>query len=73
MQCCDDNITPFYAATSTTLPYAGEFGDTPSVDVLYKNEDGTYTKAGIFTLISIQPTQIVVDHGGPASGFIKIY
>ena len=73
MLCCPNTIVPFYSTGSTVVPYGGEFGDTPNVDVLYDNGDGTFTKAGIFTLISILPTQITVDHGGPATGFIKIY
>jgi hypothetical protein len=71
--CCENTIVPFYSTGTTTVPYGGEFGSTPSIDVLYKNEDGTFTKAGIFILISIEPTQIIIDHGGPATGFIKIY
>lgn len=72
MQCCPNDITPFTNASSTTIPYAGAYGDTPTVDVMYENEDGTFTKAGVFTLISILPGSIVVDHGGPATGFIKL-
>jgi hypothetical protein len=52
----------------------GQFGLAPNVTVTYW--DGTqYVAAGIMTQVSLvgyPVTQIIVDHGGEATGLIKI-
>jgi hypothetical protein len=51
-----------------------QFGPAPNVTVTYW--DGTqYVEAGIMTQVSLvgyPVTQIIVDHGGEATGLIKI-
>lgn len=71
MACCELNTTNFVNVATTTIPYAGEFGDKPLVQVIYY--DGTsWVFMGIFTNIKIEPTQIVIDHGGLATGIVKL-
>lgn len=69
MICCDVNIIPFISQASTTIPYTGS---RPTVSVIYLQADGTYLQAGVMTQINIIGTDVVVDHGGLASGFIKV-
>lgn len=78
MSCCSPTIVPFFNAASTTVSYGPsmllQYGQAPNVSVTYW--DGTqYVMAGITTqvkLVGFPVTQISVDHGGPATGFIKI-
>lgn len=67
MSCCTQNIHTFVNETVTVLPYTG----VPDVRVFYKVGE-SYEAAGVFTLISISPTQITIDHGGPATGVVKL-
>ena len=69
MICCPANITPFANATVTTVPY---IGNRPIVSVMYLQPDGSLIVAGIFTQIQITPTDVIVDHGGPSNGLIKL-
>lgn len=78
MPCCNETITSFFNVASTTINYGPSLqaihGPAPKVTVLYW--DGTqYVAAGIFTSISFDTypvTQITVNHGGSASGLIKL-
>jgi hypothetical protein len=51
-----------------------QYGNAPNVNVSYW--DGTqYVAAGIMTQIRFDTypvTQVIIDHGGPATGLIKI-
>lgn len=69
--CCDQNMTNFVNQSVTTIAYGGEYGDHPLVEVVYFI-GGQWIQSGVFTNIKIEPGQIVVDHGGPASGVIKL-
>lgn len=69
MSCCTNTIQPFSFASTTTIAYAG---DRPTVSVIYLQPDSTFLTAGVFTQIDIQPTQVVINHGGPASGYVKL-
>lgn len=68
MSCCAESITTFAGVSSTTVPYSG---NKPMVTVLYM-VDGVWTAAGVFTSIKITETQVIVDHGGVATGIIKL-
>jgi hypothetical protein len=78
MSCCPSQVTTFSNALSTTIAYSpamqSQYGAAPKVTVLYW--DGTqYVAAGIFTSIAFTGfpvTQITVDHGGPATGMVRI-
>jgi hypothetical protein len=67
MTCCVQNTFNFVnqAVTSVAFP------NPVSVEVLYK-VDGVWIQAGVFTQITKSPTGVVVDHGGLATGIIKI-
>lgn len=68
MACCELNTVNFVNVATTTIPYVGE---KPLIQVSYY--DGTsWVFNGVFTNIKIEPTQIVIDHGGLATGIVKI-
>lgn len=69
MSCCNLNITPFASVSTTTVPWTG---NRPTISVAYLQADGTFLVNGMFTQIDFQPTEFIIDHGGPASGFVKI-
>jgi hypothetical protein len=69
MSCCNPNTTPFANELITTVPYTGS---RPIVTVLYLQPDNTLQEAGIFTLIEITPTDVIIDHGGLSSGVVKL-
>jgi len=69
MSCCTITILPFAAALTTTIPYTG---DKPTVSVIYLQADNTFLIAGVFTQINYIGSEVVVDHGGLASGYIKL-
>lgn len=78
MPCCNPHIETFFNVASTTINYGpslqAEHGPAPKVTVLYW--DGTqYVAAGVFTSVSFvgyPVTQVVVDHGGLATGLLKL-
>lgn len=53
----------------TTVPWVG---DRPTISVAYLQDDGTFLVNGVMTQIDFQPTEFIIDHGGAASGVIKI-
>lgn len=69
MPCCTTDSYPFTNEAVTTINY---YGTRPSVEVAYLNEDDTWTLAGIMTTITFNGTTITVDHGGLASGVVKL-
>lgn len=78
MSCCNPTIIPFYNVSSSSVSYGpgyqAQYGPVPRITVLYW--DGTqYVAAGIFTQIALTGypvTSFTVDHGGPATGILKI-
>ncbi len=67
MSCCAATYQTFGGVESTTIiPYSGP---APDVEVWYF-VDGVLKNSP--TNILISPTEIVVDHGGPAVGVIKL-
>lgn len=69
MICCLPIIQPFLAESVTTIGYTG---NKPTVTVAYLQGDGTFSVAGVFTLVTITNTQVIVDHGGNFSGYVKL-
>lgn len=80
MPCCNETIQSFFNEASTSINYGPSLqaahGPAPKVTVLYWDEDlEVYVAAGIFTTISFDTypvTEITVNHGGEASGIIKL-
>lgn len=70
--CCDIILTTFTNQTLSIIPYSG---DRPTVSVAYLI-DGIWQAMGVATNIkfknTITGTKVVVDHGGIASGVIKL-
>jgi len=69
MICCLPIIEPFAGEAVTTIGYTG---NKPTVSVAYLQADGSFNVAGVFTSITDTGTQIIVDHGGISSGFVKL-
>lgn len=68
MPCCSVILTPFANVATTTVPYSG---DRPTVSVSYL-VDGVWYAMGVATNIILNPTSVVVTHGGAATGVVKI-
>lgn len=66
--CCDVTIQPFNNASSTSIAYAG---GTPNVDVY--TYFGGVLQQDEFAVITFMSGIVHVDHGGPASGFIRVW
>lgn len=76
MSCCPATIVSFGNVSSTTINYspslAALYGSDPNVQVYYK--DGTeYVLSDDMNEVRFDGTDIVVDHGGAAIGFIKVF
>ncbi len=69
MICCTSIIQSFLSESITTIGYTGA---KPTVTVAYLQPDGSFITTGVFTNIELTPTQVIIDHGGPASGFCKL-
>lgn len=69
MSCCTQNITPFASQATTTIPYTGT---RPTVSIIYLQSDGSFLQAGVFTSINFTATDVEIDHGGLASGYVKL-
>jgi len=67
--CCNVTIQPFAVESVTTVPYTGT---KPTVSVIYLQPDGTFLQAGVFTQINLSTTDVVITHGGLASGIVKL-
>lgn len=77
MSCCNPTIITFFNSATTTVAYGpglqSQYGPVPNINVSYW--DGTqYVAAGIMTQVKFDypVTNIMIDHGGPATGLIKI-
>lgn len=68
MTCCPTIIQTFANESTTTVPFTGA---KPTVTVSYL-VDGVWIAIGVATNIKISDTQVVVDHGGPATGLVKL-
>lgn len=74
MTCCPETIVPFNNQAVTDIPYSLEYGIKPLVTPLYF-VGGEWIAQGMMTSIKLlgTPTNLIrVEHGGPASGIIKI-
>lgn len=69
MSCCTLNITPFASEAITTVPYTGV---RPTISVIYLQPDGTFLQMGVFTQINFTTTDVIIDHGGLQSGYVKL-
>lgn len=67
MPCCQISLTPFVNESTTTVPYSG---DRPTVSVSYLI-DGIW-QVFVGTVVKLLAGSVVVDHGGPATGVLKI-
>lgn len=79
MACCTPTIVPFTNVSSTTFgysaPFVAKYGSTPRTKLYYWDADAKnyYNNNGIpESEIKFDGENIFVDHGGPASGYIKI-
>lgn len=80
MSCCPSNITTFSNATETVIGYSDSlretFGRVPKIEVYYRdpiaNDYYISNNQSAVSLIGNPVNQIKVNHGGPASGAIKI-
>lgn len=75
MECCSSTISSFVNQPVSYIPYSAElqqmYGPLPAVDVIYVNELGQYQQ-GVFSEVKIVSGNIMVNHGGPATGLILI-
>lgn len=69
MSCCSTTIQPFASEAITTVPYTGT---RPTIIVAYLQPDGTLLFNGVFTQINFTATDFIIDHGGLASGIVKL-
>lgn len=69
MPCCTLNIIPFSNEIITTIAYSG---NKPTVSVIYLQDDNSFLLAGLFTKINITESNIIIDHGGPSNGLVKL-
>lgn len=79
MPCCPSSITFFADVETTTIPYPDlfktEFGLKPRVDVYYFDEElgEFYNTNGVpSSEVKFDGSNININHGGPASGYVKI-
>jgi len=74
MICCTPTIVPFNEAV-TTVNYtalAALYGQDPNVQVYYK-EGANYVLSNDMTSVKFDGVNIIVDHGGPVVGLLKIF
>jgi hypothetical protein len=76
MNCCEPTIVQFVNEASKSVNYSAfmvqQYGAEPNVQVYYL-QDGEYVLSDDMNQVKFDGTDIVVDLGGPASGFIKIF
>lgn len=75
--CCQYTPYGFSNQSTTTIPFGAvqqvQYGKYPKVTVYYLDAvTGEYYQSTFFTPVKFTGTDIVVDHGGPNSGFITI-
>lgn len=75
MICCEPDIFPFIEAV-TTINYSPamiqKFGNVPNMQVFYK-EGTQYVLSDDMNLIKFDGSDIIVDHGGPMAGILKVF
>lgn len=67
--CCCNQSFPFFNVPTSSIPYVGQ---VPAVAVSYLQPDGSFIQNGVYTQVRITSTAIEIDHGGAASGVIKV-
>ena len=77
MRCCDYDIIPFTNVSIMNIAYSvgmrARFGNVPHIRV-WQLFNGEYVEPMISIRLDGNPTSnINIDNGGPASGFIKIF
>jgi hypothetical protein len=77
VRCCDYDIIPFTSVSIMNIAYSvsmrARFGNVPHVKV-YQSISGQYVEPLISIRLDGNPTSnINIDNGGIASGFIKIF
>lgn len=77
LKCCTPYVLPFESQSTTVINYTptlrANFGLIPTVEVLYRQQDGSHIKAEVqITLNGIAADKIEIDHGGTATGYIKL-
>lgn len=72
MCCSADIIVPFTNTGTTYIPFPSGFTRMPIITVGYENVDGSLTQIGIFTEARITPNSIEIDHGGIATGIVRV-
>lgn len=77
MKCCTPYTIPFESQSRTVINYTPtlriNFGNVPNIEIMYRQPDGTYIKAEVqITLTGIVGDEIVIDHGGTQTGYIKL-
>ena len=77
MRCCDHDIIFFTNVSIMNIAYSvsmrARFGNVPNVRV-WQSFDGQYVEPLISVRLDGNPTSnINIDNGGVASGFIKIF
>lgn len=76
MSCCTPILTSFQNVATTTIPYPQSlrdvYGNIPTIKIAYL-ENGEYKEStGFITHVSLDTDQITIDHGGEATGVIKL-
>lgn len=76
MSCCPYIQQSFVNQSTVIIPYGAIqkelYGEQPNVQVYYR--DGlTYRLSDDMNEVKVTPSQVTVDLGGPATGFIKIF
>jgi hypothetical protein len=77
MNCCAPTILPFTNSGGIVIPYTvslkAKYGNLPSV-VVYHIDNGEYVVANVSATVDGNPaTEIRIDNGGAATGFVKIF
>lgn len=80
MSCCAPTIVPFYNVASSRVNYTdtlrNTYGNVPKVEVSYFDEDNNeFYISNNQTRVSLSgnPVNMInINHGGPASGVIRI-
>lgn len=69
MTCCPIITKTFVNEMVTTIPYTGLL---PIISVGYLQDDSTLQFEGLFYYMQVTPTDIIITHGGPSTGVVKI-
>lgn len=79
MGCCKPYQFPFANIAFSSIPYTDDMkanlGPTPKVDIYYwdpKTEDYYATNGGLGSQVKFDGTTISIDHGGLATGIVKV-